>query len=181
MFRKIVKWVAVALAVFIVVMAGLSRRPDAGKNEHSIEIDRTPAEVFPWLIEPTRLTRWLEGLESSTPVVGDSAVKGAKSREVIVMDGKRYTLLTEIMDIKRDSLLSVHITSEPAGYSVDAVYELTPKGAGTVLHYVGRAAFDGMFMGLMEPLVTPQGQKRIEADMKRLKDLIEAQPGAPGI
>lgn len=181
LFNKIAKWVAVILAAFILVMISLSRRPGAGRNEYSVVIDRPPAEVFPWLIEPHRLTRWLDGLESSTPVVGDSAVKGAKSREVIAMDGQRFTLLTEIMDIRKDSLLSVHITSEPAGYTINATYELTPTGAGTKLHYVGHAGYAGIFMGLMEPLITPQGQKKIEADMKRLKELIEAQPGAPGI
>lgn len=179
--NRIAKWVAVALALFILVMASLSRRPNAGKNEHSVVIERPAAEVFPWLIEPYRLTRWIDGLESSTPVVGNSAVKGAKSREVILVDGKRFTMLTEIVDIRRDSLLSVHITSEPAGFSVDAVYQLTSTGGGTRLHYVGHADYEGVFTRMMEPLITPQSQKKVEADMKRLKDLVEAQPGSRGI
>lgn len=180
-FNRIARWAAVALALFVLVMVGLNRRPDAGKNEHSVLIERPAGEIFPWLIEPYRLTRWIDGLESSTPVAGDSAVKGAKSREVILVDGKRFTLLTEIVDIKRDSLLSVHITSEPSGFSVDGVYELTSTGGGTRLHYVGHADYAGVFARMMEPLITPQSQKKVEADMKRLKDMIEAQPGSRGI
>ncbi len=180
-FRRAATWVAVALALFILVMVGLGRRPSAGKNEYSVIIDRPASEVFPWLVEPYRLTRWIDGLESSTPVVGNSAVKGARSREVILVDGKRYTLITEIIDVRKDSLLSVHITSEPAGFSVDAIYDLTPSGGGTRLHYVGHADYADVFARIMEPLITPRSQKKVEADMKRLKDLIETQPGSRGI
>ncbi len=181
LLSRIAKWVAVALALFILVMAGLSRRPNAGKNEHSVVIERPAAEVFPWLTEPYKLTRWIDGLESSTPIAGDSAVRGARSREVILVDGKRFTLMTEITGIKRDSLLSVHITSEPAGFTVDGLYELTPAGNGTRLRYTGHADYQGVFTRMMEPFVTPQSQNKVEADMKRLKDLIEAQPTSRGI
>jgi len=178
---RIVKWVAIAAAIFVVVMTVLSRRPNAGRNEYSINIGRPPADVFPWLTEPHRLTRWIDGLESSTPVVGDSAVRGAKSREVILVGGKRYTLLTEIVDVKRDTLLVVRIVSDPKGFSVDARYELASANNGTRLRYVGDSDYDNVFARLMEPLVTYQSQKKVEADMRRMKELIEAQPSGTGI
>jgi len=178
---RIVKWVAIAAALFIIVMTILSRRPNAGRNDYTVVIDRPPSEVFPWLVEPYRLTRWIDGLESSTPLAGDSVVRGGKSREVILADGKRYTLITEISDIRRDTLLVVHIVSEPPGFTVNAMYELASAGTGTRLHYSGQAEYGGVFAKVMEPLVTPQSQKKVEADMKRLKELVEAQPGAHGI
>lgn len=180
-FRKAAKWVALAVALFLIVMTALSRRPNAGRNDVSIVIDRPPAEVFPWLTEPYLLTRWIDGLESSTPIVGDRAARGAKSREIILVDGNRYTLITEITDMKPDTLLAVHITSEPKGFTVDARYELSTAGTGTRLHYAGHADFEDVFARVMEPLITPQSQKKVEADMKRLKDLVEAQPGRGGI
>lgn len=180
-FRRIVTWVAIAAALFLVVMTVLSRRSGAGKNEYTVTIDRPPAQVFPWLIEPYRLTRWIDGLESSTPFPGDSAVRGGRSRDVILVGGSRYTLVTQIADIRRDTLLAVHIESEPKGFVVDARYELSPTGRGTRLRYTGHADFAGMFARVMEPLVTPQSQKKVEADMKRLKQLIEAHPGSGGI
>lgn len=173
--------VAIAAALFLVVMTVLSRRSGAGQNSFTVSIDRPPAEVFPWLIEPYRLTRWIDGLESSTPFPGDSAVRGGRSREIIIVGGNRYTLVTEIADIRRDTLLIVHIESEPKGFTVDARYELTETGLGTRLKYTGLADYAGMFARVMEPLVTPQSQKKVEADMKRLKQLIETQPGSDGI
>lgn len=178
---RIAKWVAIAAAIFIVVMTMLSRRPSAGRNDYTIVIERPAAQVFPWLTEPYRLTRWIDGLESSTPLTGDGAVRGAKSREVILVGGNRYTLITEIVNIKRDTLLSVLITSEPKGFTVNAMYELFPTTTGTRLHYVGQADYDGVFARVMEPLVTPQSQKKVESDMKHLKELIETQPGSRGI
>ena len=181
MLSKILKWVAIVLAVFIVVMVALSRRPGAGRNEYTVVIDRSPAEVFPWITEPYRLTKWIEGLESSTPISGDSAVRGARSRETVLVNGKRYTLITEIADIKRDTLMAVQITSEPPGYTVNAMYELSRVPTGTRLHYVGSSDYASVFARVMEPIITPQAQKKIEADMKKLKQLVEAQPGPPGI
>lgn len=178
---KIVKWVAIVAALFIVVMTMLSRRPNAGRNEFSIIIDRPPALVFPWLTEPYRLTRWIDGLESSVPIRGDSAVRGAKSRETILVNGKRYVFVSEILEFKRDTLMTVRLESEPPGFTVSSIYELAPEGAGTRLRYIGRADYASVFALVMEPLVTPRSQKKIEADMKRLKELVEAQPGAPGI
>lgn len=180
-FSKALKWVAIAFAIFIVVMTILSRRPNAGRADYTIVIDRPPPEVFPWLTEPYRLTRWVGNLESSTPLTGDSAVRGAKSREIVLVNRKRYAFITEITEIKRDTLLAVQITSEPKGFTVNAIYELSPAGPGTRLHYAGQADYAGVFSRVMEPLVTPKTQMKVKADMKRLKDLIEAQPGPRGI
>jgi uncharacterized protein YndB with AHSA1/START domain len=178
---KILKWVAIAAALFIVVMTILSRRPNAGRNEFSIQIDRPPAQVFPWLTESYRLTRWIDGLESSVPIKGDSAVRGAKSRETILVNVKLYTFVSEILEIKRDTLMVVRIESEPPGFTISSMYELAPQGAGTRLHYVGQADYASVFARVMEPIMTPQSQNKIEADLKKLKGLVEAQPGAPGI
>lgn len=178
---KIAKWVAIAAALFIGVMTLLSLRPNAGRNDYTILIDRPPAEVFPWITEPYRLTRWVDGLESSIPVSGDSAIRGAKSRETILVNGKRYTFISEIVAIKRDTLMVVRIVSEPPGFSVNATYELSPADAGTRLHYSGRADYASAFGRAMEPIVTPQSQGKVESDMKRLKELIESQPGSRGI
>lgn len=178
---KILKWVAIVVALFIVVMTALSRRPGAGRNEYTIIIDRPPATVFPWITEPYRLTRWIGGLESSVPMAGDSAVRGAKSRETVLVNGKRYTFMTEIVDIKPDTSMVVQITSEPPGFTVSAMYELSPVQTGTRLHYVGSADYASVFARMMEPIVTPQSQRKIEADMRKLKELVEAQPGPGGI
>ena len=159
----------------------MSRRQGSGVNEYSIVIDRSPAEVFPWLTEPYRLTRWIDGLESSVPISGDSVVRGAKSRETVLVNGKRYSFVSEILQVKRDTLLQIRIESEPPKFTVGSVYLLSPHGAGTRLHYIGHADYASVFARVMEPIVTMKSQKKIEADMKHLKELVEAQPGPRGI
>lgn len=75
----------------------------------------------------------------------------------------------------------VHIVSEPPGFTVNSSYVLSPEGNGTRLHYSGRADYASVFGRVLEPIVTPQSQSKVESDMKRLKGLIESQPGARGI
>lgn len=133
------------------------------------------------MTEPYRLTRWVDGLESSTPVNGDSLKRGAKSRNVVVAGGKRYPFTTEVIELKRDTLFITHSTSEGNAFSISAMYELAPSGPGTRLHYVGTADYASVFARLMEPVVSRKAQGKIEADLKHLKELIEAQPGKPGI
>ena len=44
------------------------------RNEHTIEIARPPAAVFPYLTEPELLKRWVGGLTTFEAVDGESAL-----------------------------------------------------------------------------------------------------------
>src|SRR6185295_11965917 len=64
--RPHMKWVLrivgalVGLAVLaVLVLFALSKRPDAGKGEVSIEIAQPPAVVWAWITEPEKLKQWV--------------------------------------------------------------------------------------------------------------------------
>jgi uncharacterized protein YndB with AHSA1/START domain len=163
-----------ALGVVIVALFLLGLRPRAGRNEHTVEIVRPAAAVFPWLIEPERLKQWIGGLAESTPLTEGGIRVGARSQEVIIERGQRYAMETEVTAYEPDRLLGVLITSD--GFEVDGRYELEQRGNTTYVHYVGDARYRVWFARLMEPVVTPAAQKALEQNMGKLKTLVESSP-----
>lgn len=165
----------IALVVIgVVVLLALGGRQEAGRNTAAIQIDRPPAQVFPWIAEPDRLTQWIGGLVESTPLTDEGLKVGARSREVVVVGKGRYEMETTVTDLEAPSRLVVAITSE--GFKVDARYDLVESGSGTFLSYASISRYEHPLARLMEPVVTREAQKKIEGDLARLKSLVEAAP-----
>ncbi len=162
------------LVVGAVVLLVLGRREGAGRNTVTIQIDRPPAQVFPWITEPERLKRWVGGLVESVPLTDGGLEEGARSREVIAMGAEHFEMETTVVDVEAPHRLVVTITSE--GFVVDARYDLVESGGGTFFSYVCISRYENAFARLMEPLVTRAAQKKIEEDVERLKSLVEAEP-----
>jgi len=58
------------VAVLVVAAAGLwiaSNRRDAGRMRASVEIERAPEEIWPWITEPEQLTQWVGWLAEVRP------------------------------------------------------------------------------------------------------------------
>src|SRR5258705_3243649 len=89
---KLIGRIAGALLVLLVVcVVGLwiaSNRRDAGRMRGSIEIERSPDEVFAWMNEPGKLTQWVGWLTEVRP---DSTTphEGIGHRETWIMDDPR--------------------------------------------------------------------------------------------
>lgn len=166
---------AVALIVIgVVVLLALGKRDEAGRNTATIQIERPPAQVFPWVTEPDRLQQWIGGLVESAPLTAEGLKVGARSREVVVVGNTRHEMETTITDLESPSRLVVEIKAE--GFKVDARYDLVESGGGTFLSYACISRYEHPLARLMEPLVTREAQKKIEADLARLKGLVEAEP-----
>jgi uncharacterized protein YndB with AHSA1/START domain len=165
--------IAVVL-VGVIVLLALGRRDDAGRNTAAIQIDRPPAQVFPWITEPDRLKQWIGGLVESTPLTDDGLEVGARSREVIAMGNERYEMETTIVDLEPPVRLVVEI--ESSGFKADARYDLVESGGGTFFSYACISRYEHPMAKLMEPLVTRAAQQKIEGDLARLKELVESSP-----
>ena len=66
-----------------------------------------------------------------------------------------------------------HIASEGM-FEGDISYRLKEAGENkTALEYDFRYRYETFFARLMEPLITPQAQKKLDGDLARLKQLAE--------
>jgi len=79
------------LGLLLIAVAGLwiaSNRRDAGRMRASVEIERAPEEIWPWITEPEQLTQWVKWLREVRPDT-TSPAEGIGHRETRVIDDPR--------------------------------------------------------------------------------------------
>lgn len=173
------KWVvrgALVLAALLILLVGglfvVSSREGAGRNEVEILIDRPPETVFTWITEPEKLEAWIGGLVDTEPLTEGGLTVGARSREHIEMDGRKFTMETVITSLEPNRSLGVNVSGPDI--LVHALYELTPVNGATRLRYTSKTIFQEFGISLLEPIVTPAIQKKLEEDFETLRSLAEA-------
>jgi uncharacterized protein YndB with AHSA1/START domain len=176
-----VKWLrraglAVLLAM-VLAIAGLAvrgRRADAGRTTASIDIDRPPAEVFPWLVDTSKRKQWLPDVADATDLTEGGPRLGARSRLVIVQGSQRTHVDVELTAFEPPRRVAGRITSE--AFEQEVVYELEAVGSRTRVHHTGHSTYRAWLARLLEPLFTKAVQKRSEEGLVRLKAVAEAAP-----
>ena len=99
--------------------------------ESRIEIGAPPATVFPWLVEPDRLARWISGFVGSEPIGSPEVRVGSRSRDIIDAEGRRIEVETEIVEVRPGERLAVRITSPAGGFDQSDSYDLSARDGGT--------------------------------------------------
>jgi uncharacterized protein YndB with AHSA1/START domain len=137
----------------------------------AIDIDASPEAIFPWLIEPDRLARWIGGFVGSESLTDGGARLGARSRDTLREGSRTMVVETEITEFEPGRLMRVNI--EATGMRSDDMYKLTPVGEGTRLEYTSDMRLGGM-LRLLAPVITRQLRARAERDLATLKREVEA-------
>jgi uncharacterized protein YndB with AHSA1/START domain len=141
------------------------------RNEHAVEIERPPAAVFPYLTEPERLLRWVGGLREFVPVNGDVARTGSRSHQRLRIGARDWRFEGEVLELDLERRLVVCIRGR--GLEMTSTYELEPTDAGTRLVVRVQTQFTRMFARLLGGIVELEGQRKLEADLGRLAELVE--------
>lgn len=138
----------------------------------TVDIAASPSEVFPWLIEPDRLARWIGGFVSSEALTDGPTRVGSRSRDVLEDNGRRMVIETEITEFLADRRLGVHIRSDM--HESGDRYDLEPVGNGSRLTYVSDLRLKGP-MRLLSMVIAPQLRARAERDLASLRERVEAE------
>lgn len=179
---RVIKWgVAGLLGVVLLAVAvlfAMGRREGAGRNDYTLEIARPPDVVYAWISDPPKLKQWVTWLVDvrRDPPGPDGVVR----REVWVMDDpntkSRMELETTMMRAEPPRLVEATV-SVPGTFNGTVSYTLEPVGASrTRLSYRSHFSYAGWFFQLLEPLVTPEAQKKLVSDLETLRRLAEAEP-----
>ena len=142
-----------------------------------IEIAASPAEVFPWLIQPDLLARWIGGFVGSEPITDPPTRVGSRSRDVLQEGGRRMVIETEITELVVDRRLRVHIRFD--GGENDDRYDLEPAGTGTRLTHESDVRLKGP-MRVLSMVIAPQLRARAERDLAALRKRVETDRGGAG-
>jgi uncharacterized protein YndB with AHSA1/START domain len=165
-----------ALALAVIVLLVLGRRESAGRLQGAIEIDRPPSEVFAWITQKDKLTRWVGWLVD----VRENGPVGVGARRVWVMDDpnmkQRIEIISDVEAYEPPRRLRVR-TSMPGGFDGTATYTLVDLGQGrTRLEADSQFHFQHWLARLLKPLVARHARRKMHDDLARLKSLAEAEP-----
>ena len=135
---------------------------------HSVEIDRSPAEVFPWLLEEEKVPRWTGNLESYERLDGGGPLaRGSRVRQVLEVSGRRIDVELEITRYDPPSGAETRFSTN--GIEVVNAYSLAPTGAGTRLTQSVDAKPSGFAARMLVPVIQPRLEEKLTQDLERLR------------
>ena len=178
------KWIirsAVALvalvAIAVLTLVAVGHRAEAGHLHLVAEIQLPPAQLWPWLNEGDRLRQWVSWLVEVRPA--DPGTSGVGSKVTWVMHDRNNANMPMSIEATYEeyappALLTV-ATAVPGSFTGRQSYRLTDLGGGRTRFEVdGWYRFEDWFAALLEPVITPAAQKKLDSDVAHLKSLAES-------
>jgi carbon monoxide dehydrogenase subunit G len=134
------------------------------RAELSVEIARTPEEVYDYLTDVSNLPKWQSGVHSARR-------EGSEIHESRHMLGRELHTTLAIDEEERPRLFVLRATNSPVPFTVR--HELERSGEGTKLTVIGEGDA-GMLPGFAAGIMTRRAEKQFRKDFERLKRLLES-------
>ncbi len=138
-------------------------------HEISIHLNCSPHKVFAFLVDTQKLMLWQSDLIKSE-IESEGAIRaGSHFHEVRRMGPREADIRGEISEFTQDHRLATRTETKP---EAGVRYLLDPEEGGTRLRYEFSLRMAGM-MRLMEPVISRSIRKGAEADLQKLRQLVE--------
>jgi hypothetical protein len=137
----------------------------------SVDITRSPADVWEAIADYGFDLRWRKGLTEMTPDPPGPAAMGTKIHEVVRSSGRDYVADTVVTDFDAGSSYRFTGTGTIGGLSGARFVEPTDGGGATFIYAIeleprGR-------MRLLKPVLGPMIRSNLRKDLQTLKSLLE--------
>jgi len=143
------------------------------KVVHSVEISRSPEDVFATLCDLSHFSEWQEGVVSARPEDDGPLKVGSRAKMTRLVGGRERTMTTEMTEY-----------SPPRGYAFRGIDgPIRPIGKGTVEPLAdgarSRVTFELDFEGhgfgkALVPLVRKQARKQLPRNHENLRARLES-------
>lgn len=138
----------------------------------SIDVDRPPATVWPYLIEVDKI-QMLANLESIVQIPEGPVEKGTRWEQTMRLLGKKLETSDEVIEIEEAQRLVIRSLDSPFPYTFG--YDLEKTTGGTRVSVdVEIGATGGFFGKLAEPVVARVFEHEFVGQLQRLKAFAEA-------
>jgi uncharacterized protein YndB with AHSA1/START domain len=160
-----------ALMITMLIATGCSRERRSAEIEESVWLNAKPEEVWPYLVQPEKLTQWLTEMHEVAWL--DEGPIRVGNRYVVEKEvrGEVHRYESEVTKLEENRLYG--FTSEATGFSrVEGVWELAPEHGGC--RFTMRERIDTQANWLIERLfVQPGAARAVRRFQAQLKQLIE--------
>jgi len=130
------------------------------RAELTIEIARTPEDVFAYLTDVSNVPEWQSGVRSAT-------LRAGRIEEKRSLLGRELRTSLEIVEQDPPRLFTLRALNSPVPFTVR--HELEPAGDGTRLTVVAQGEVPGFASGL----VARRAEKQFRNDFARLRQILE--------
>ena len=131
------------------------------RAELTIEIARTPEDVFSYLADVSNLPAWQAGVRSAT--LRDGRIEESRS-----LLGRELNTTLEIVEQEEPRLFTLHALDGPVQFTVR--HELEPVDGGTRL----TVSAEGDVRGLAAGVLARGAERQFRKDFERLKQILES-------
>ena len=136
---------------------------------HSIEIARSPEDVFAYMTDPTKLGTWQDA-DEVTQLTPGPVGPGTRFREIHKVMGKRRTELTEVVVFEPGRRFDIRVVEGPP---VDGRWDFEPTDGGTRLTLTPTVRLRPRLRAL-EPVVAVATALAFRRFHRRLKRALES-------
>jgi uncharacterized membrane protein len=139
----------------------------------SIEIARSPEDVFRYLDDLARHSEWQEGIVSARVETDGPTRVGTRAVEVRRMGGREMTVTYEVT--RHDPPRAFGFEGVDGPVRVTGLGTVEPVGDGTSSRVTIELDFVGHGAGkLLAPLARSHARKQVPKDQQRLKERLES-------
>lgn len=139
--------------------------------EHSETINRPPADVFEFAVNPENWPLWRTGILEVAHSGGPRMGAGSTWRIAAAMMGRDVEMTLEVTDYEVDRRVGFRSVSGPV--QLQGTFTFEPADGSTRISLVAEAQAGGIFR-MAEGLMVRQAGKIWEDDMATLKGIMEA-------
>lgn len=140
------------------------------KVEHEVTINRPVGDVFSYVADPANLPSWQDSLHEVHRADDGPVRVGSRWSEKRTVMNRDMEASVEVVELQPDSRFTVESVSGSVQMRVE--HDFAPAGDGTKVKIVGEGEAGGM-MKLAGPMIKRQAKQMFEADLARLKQVLE--------
>ena len=134
-----------------------------------VSINRSPQDVFPYLVEPAKQALWSD--VPMKPITGGDMRVGTQLEVSFGLGPLKATVGLEVTALEHNARMAFTTFSGPIKWQGE--YRLEPDGAnGSTLSQNGSLAFSGVWR-LIQPIVGAEISKAEVKELEKLKAVIE--------
>ena len=171
MMKKRGKIIIVSLLVFLLIFVLPGLFVKKIRFSTSTGIKKPLSSVFITFGDPARLSQWMSGFEKIDHLQGMPFCEGSKYRLTLNIDGRRFTVVEEIIKITWKKHLIVDMTSEKADILMDLYF--FRLGEQTMIEGTYEVKANNLSTRILLPWIKPLIRKKIGEELEQFREMME--------